>query len=979
MLETTDKPTQIPAVTLSSPHLNAWPRFLTLAFPLTWETALIGGVLALALVTRLWALGARVMSHDESLHVYYAWRLATGQGFAHNPMMHGPFLFEATALVNLFFGASDFTSRLVPAFLGIFIVVGIPQLLKPWLGRVGALVTSALLLISPYVLYYSRYIRHDIQVIAWTLLLVVALLRYLHQQRERDLTLLTVALALMFATMEMTFIYLAIFATFLALRMATVHGLRWRAIRQTAEFDALILLATLGAFFSAPIALLILNPLWSNLTNTPFVDWPLLGSQGLEWSAGPAGPRLWGLLAVFVLGSTVVGWWWGGKRWLKLAGIFSAITTLLFTTFLTNPAGLGTGLIGSLGYWLAQQEVSRGDQPWYYYLLVFPLYEYLPLLGGLFAAVFYLVYRNSLSFISRVFVSLTLWWAGLLWVALSLAGEKMPWLSTHLAVPFILLTGWWIGRLLERNGQLSRNTEGWLWKQGRRIVLGGVALLALLTLRTSFAVNYLNYDYTTEFIGYAHGAPGVKWVMADIEAIANHTGQGRDLKIAYDDEVSWPMVWYLRDFPNQAYFGAEPTRQALDAPVVLAGAKNWSKVEALLGDRYHRFEVIWRWWPLEDYKGLTWARLRSALTDPARRLALWDILWSRDYRRYADLTGQKLNPPIDWPFASRMRVYVRQDIAGQMLSLSLGPMHVADNPPPVDAYAGLQRRLEPQQIVTVGNLTGPRGVAVGADGSVYVADTGNSRIVRFNNEGEVLASWGSRSPSGQNSPAPGTFTEPWGVAVDSQGNVFVADTWNHRVQKFDAVGQFLLAWGRPGQTEDGPDRLWGPRGLVVSPEGQVYVTDTGNKRVVVFDSNGRFLFAFGAEGEGRLDEPVGIALDSSGQIYVADTWNLRVAVFSAQGEFRRSWPVQGWSSFSLDNKPYLGLDASGRVYVTDPEGYRVIVFSSGGEPLAEFGQFGLEENAFGLPAGLAVRPDNRLWVVDAGNNRLAVYEFERKP
>ena len=694
MLDTTDKPVHIRVATPPSTHTNAWPGFLTLAFPLTWEAVLIAAVLALAVITRLWALGTRVMSHDESLHVYYAWRLASGEGYAHNPMMHGPFLFEATALVNLFLGASDFTSRLVPAILGIFIVVGVPRLLKPWLGRVGALITSALLLISPYVLYYSRYIRHDIQVIAWTLLLVVAILHYLHQQRERDLTLLTVALALMFATMEITFIYLAIFATFLILRMATLYSLRWREIRQTPEFDALILLVTLGAFFSAPIALLILNPLWNSLAGAPFVDWSLLGSQGLAWAAGPAGFRLWSLLGIFVVGSVVVGWWWGGRRWLKLAGIFGAITTLLFTTFFTNPAGLGTGLIGSLGYWLAQQEVARGDQPWYYYALVFPLYEYLPVMGGMFAAVFYLIYRHSLSRLSRVFVPLTLWWAGLLLIALSLAGEKMPWLATHLAVPFILLTGWWLGRLLEGSGQLSRNVAEPLWKQGRTVILGGMALLTLLTFRTSFVVNYLNYDYTTEFIGYAHGAPGVKWVMADIEAIANHTGQGSGLKIAYDDEVSWPMVWYLRNFPNQVYFGAEPTDQILDAPVVLAGANNWSKVEALLGNRYHRFEVIWRWWPLEDYKELTWARLRSALINPAMRRALWDILWSRDYRRYANITGQKLDPPVNWPLAGRMRAYVRQDIANQMLSLSLGSMHLADNPP-VDAYAGLQRRLEP--------------------------------------------------------------------------------------------------------------------------------------------------------------------------------------------------------------------------------------------------------------------------------------------
>lgn len=970
MSNTSDTLTRSNRATRALTRATSQNRFLSLAFPLTWETMLLGAVLVTALVTRLWGLDARVMSHDESLHVYYAWQLAGGKGFAHNPMMHGPFLFEATALMNVLFGANDFTSRLVPVILGIFIVGAIPQLLKPWLGRVGALATSLVLLVSPYILYYSRYIRHDIQVIAWMLLLVVALFRYLHHHRERDLTLLAVALALMFATMETTFIYLAIFAGFLTLRAVTIYGLRWRVTRRSAEFDLLIVMATLGAFFSSPIALLLLNPIWLRYTGAPFVEMSVLAGQGIEWAAGPAGPRLWGLLALFFIAVTGIGLWWGGKRWLKLAGLFGAITMTLFTTFFTNPAGLGTGFIGSLGYWLAQQDVSRGGQPWYYYLIVFPLYEYLPLLGGMLAALFYLVRRKSLSTFSRAFVPFVLWWAALLFIALSLAGEKMPWLSTHLVVPFILLTGWWVGQLLEGTWSWDRDLAERLGAIGRGAALGAAAVLLTLTIRTSFAANYVNYDYTTEFIGYAHGAPGVKWALADIAAITNHTGVGRELKVAYDDEVSWPMVWYLRDFPKQAFYGAEPNREALDAPVVIAGSKNWSKVEAFLGNRYHRFEVIFRWWPLEDYKELTWERIRFALTDPAMRSALWDIVWNRDYTRYAELTNQKLNPPAEWPLASRMRVYMRKDIAAQMLSLSLGPTMLADVPAPVDAYAGVQRQVKPFQIITTGSLNAPRGLAIGPDGSAYVADTGNSRIVRFDNAGNVLVTWGSRTPAEQMPPAPGTFVEPWGLAVDAQGQVFVADTWNHRVQKFDANGKFLLEWGSPGQIGAGPDKFWGPRSIAVSPAGRVYLTDTGNKRGVAFDSNGQFLFEFGTEGEGTLDEPVGIALDLSGKVYVADTWNRRVAVFSAEGQFLRSWPVQAWVGGSLDNKPYLAVDAQGRVYVTDPEGYRVLIFSSTGEPAAALGRYGSEEDAFGLPTGLALGPDGNVWLADTGNNRV---------
>src|SRR3972149_2981754 len=98
------------------------------------------------------------------------------------------FLFEATALMNLLFGTSDFTSRLVPVILGMMIVIIMPRLLRPWLGQIGALATSVLLLISPFILYFSCYIRHDILVIAWTLLAVTATVqarRYLRPDRLR--------------------------------------------------------------------------------------------------------------------------------------------------------------------------------------------------------------------------------------------------------------------------------------------------------------------------------------------------------------------------------------------------------------------------------------------------------------------------------------------------------------------------------------------------------------------------------------------------------------------------------------------------------------------------------------------------------------------------------------------------------------------------------------------------------------------------
>jgi len=559
-------------------------------------------------------------------------------------------------------------------------------------------------------------------------------------------------------------------------------------------------------------------------------------------------------------------------------------------------------------------------------------------------------------------------------VGFAVAGEKMPWHVTHLVTPFILLTGWWVGQLVEGLVRSQKSIEEVSASPaGPALALSIVAVLFMLTVRTSFLANYVNYDYTTEFIDYAHGAPPVKWVSSDLALIGKRTGLEKNIKVAYDKDTSWPMTWYLRGYTNQAYFGENPTREALaDAQIVLASDETWKKVENFLGSGYERYEVIRMWWPLEDYKNLNRERISFALSDPAMRSALWDIVWKRDYSQYAGLTNQTLDPPKHWPLADLMRVYIRKDVAEQMrdLNLKIGGNKIEDLAPQVDHYANVRVENAPERVISPG-LSAPRGIAVGPDGSVYVADTGSSRVVKLDPNGNLVAVFGERTPAGGVSPPASTFNEPWGIAVDSQGYVYVADTWNHRIQKFDSSGNFILAWGTPGLSNEGIDRFWGPRGVAVSPDGRVYVTDTGNKRVAVFDSNGLPLFDFNMTNGIPLDEPVGIAVGPDGSVYAADTWNLQIAIFTPDGHFLQSLPIYGWAGSSLDNKPYIAVDSHGLIYLTDPEGFRVIVLSSNGEPVRSFGQYGPEQNNFGMPAGIAVAPDGSLWVSDAGNNRLA--------
>ena len=183
-----------------------WSRPLADALSwLTWEHAAYFLLFLVALALRLWGLGDRAMSHDESLHALYSWKLYAGQGYQHDPMMHGPFLFFANALTYYLFGVSDFTARLVPALFGAVLVV-LPYFLRKWMGRLGALAAAVILTLSPSFLYYSRYIRNDIYIAVWSVLMVIALFRFMDERKNRYIYLFGIVALLSIATKEVAYI-----------------------------------------------------------------------------------------------------------------------------------------------------------------------------------------------------------------------------------------------------------------------------------------------------------------------------------------------------------------------------------------------------------------------------------------------------------------------------------------------------------------------------------------------------------------------------------------------------------------------------------------------------------------------------------------------------------------------------------------------------------------------------------------------------
>ncbi len=685
------------------------------------------------------------------------------------------------------------------------------------------------------------------------------------------------------------------------------------------------------------------------------------------------------------------------------------------------------------------------------------------------------------------FLLFTAYWAILMLAGLSIAGEKMPWLTTHITLPLILLGSWFAGRVIERitpnalrggwlllvvlvpvllvaglrvlsplmggnvpfagvqQAQLS-TTYAWLGAllvfgaasyfiarlvrevgsgQATRLAFASVTLiLALLTGRAAVMASYQNYDLATEYLVYAHASPRITTVMEIIDYYAERTNEGFDMRIAYDDQSSWPMTWYVRDY-NSAFFGGtaedlEDNPGVLDeARIVIVGGNKADAVERILGSGFYREDYVRLWWPMQEYFNLNYERVANLFEDaddnpaaPIYRQALWDIWWNRDYTQYgiaqcvesrAPACQAEENPAVclqsvqqecqsddrytleRWPVSDRFSLFVDEEIAGRIWDAGLGGQSVIVREPQ-NAVDRVYEEVVPDQTLGRNLLNGPRGVAVGPAGNVYVADTVNNRVLVFTPAGENTQIIG-RGAGPNETAGPETLFQPWGVAVGPQGNVYVADTWNHRVVAFTAQGAPLRTWGGYGTPEEGtnPMALWGPRDIAVDNAGNVIVADTGGKRLRVYTAEGEWLRDIGSAGDGPggLEEPVGVAVNPvNDEIYVADTWNQRIQVFGPDGAPLRRWDVPMWYAAQEDaDRPYIAVSPDGqRIAVSDMDGEgrndgpRVVIYDLAGNVIdalnAPTAPLDAEGSNIRVVGGVAFGPGGTLYAVDVETGRL---------
>jgi uncharacterized protein (TIGR03663 family) len=1232
---------------------NPLSRLLSRPLVLNLEIAAYIAIFMLAIFTRFYALGDRVMSHDESLHTRFSWNLYHDGSFQHTPLMHGPIMFHAVAFTYYLFGDNDFTARIYTAALGVLMVM-FPILFRRWLGRTGAILTSVMILISPLLMYYNRYIREDTPSIFFTLIMVYCTFMYLDgppNQRKRAHWLYILAAAMLgsLGSKEVAFMYIGIFGLFLTIywivRIAQQYlglsGKTWfyiitigvslagivalgmyvildivsleRITGNTAtplEFSsfvtwtilsitlviATILITLMWAFRSAGVnfgwldagflafvtvlfvvggvlslwvaafflgLLLVLGYAFARLrptrgpwkyvvvlvmigiigclgfiiieeashvsaspetTTAPipgqstetagdglrpwllYVEWIgaaavigfvfwlkvsgiwahlkrfpefdiliLMGSLVLPWvtaifmkgmGANPTNPSdvarvvvaalpfqigigdfgaqiFLGSLTLIPLAaiSIFVGVLWDARRWIIASVIFHVLFAFFFTTVFTNINGLGTGMIGSLGYWLEQQGVRRGSQPQYYYLaIVLPFYEFLPIIGSICAmfagmTIFWRHIRNKMEreepildeagempvdavsesvvplpekhkheettveemptlsevmdegssfedenalpeasiynanrpvaaaeWLGQVpFLLFVSWWAIFNLIVYTLAGEKMPWLGTHMTMPLILLTGWYFGSVFEKVDFGKFFSGGWMYLvaipvlgvalfnviapyfTGREpfagleqlrlqdtytwlsvlILSGGLTwfiwwlaqrtgwahlrtmfgiaaftALAVITFRSAWISSFINYDYAVEPLVYAHSAPAVKTVLDQIEELSFRTTDGMGMAFAYDDLVSWPYSWYFRNFTAARFMpSGQITSQVLNGATVV-----------VVGEENR-------------------ASVEPLLGDSYYRFEYIRMWWP--LQDYFNLTVDRVANTFDMSEENLEAGQIRQGLfniwwnrdyttysaaVGSDLTISRWPVRHR-------MYVYVRRDVM---------------------GQVWALGTGDPVAVEPDTSGNLcVTNWQETNANlvfGTQGNAPSQLSRPLGLAFGPDGNLYVAEEGNNRISVFDPDGIFIRTFGQLGDRTTTGAFFTRPNDVVFGVDNVMYVVDTWNYRIQSFDQNGEWLNSWGQILEGGPNAPAvpidgfwaprDAVTDSEGYVYVADTGNKRIRVYTPQGSFVRDIGTAGSAAGQIDEPVGLAIDNVNReIYIAEWWNQRVSVFT----------------------------------------------------
>jgi uncharacterized protein (TIGR03663 family) len=915
----------------------------------TWMSIAWVAVLTIGAGLRLFQIGAASLSPTEGQKAFDAWSLVYGatEGPYREPSHVAPAGLLMRAFSFFLFGDSDTTVRLISALIGVALIAMIWSI-RDLLGDLRALGGATLVALSPTVVFASRTVNDEIVSLFFGFLLFITVFRLGDADRTpgigRAICLGGALAALIGSGPAGITVLLTLGIMFAVSPVISIdHGaVVQRAVRRLLDSRQLLL----GALISLVIALV-------TLFTRFFSDPGAISGLGEVFAD-------WGRLIATESGTTPTQFFILSMLLYEIVAIVFAISAAV-TEPRTEDGATGIDWSYPAVWFLASLVIfsfSSGRQPEHAVLVAFPLL----LLGGFglgdtvetMLATGDLRRRFGLLMLAVIGLIIALISTLVLIGRVDTAINRNDALTQVLAAAIVAL-GPMVVLTYTMGDQLGRLTG---WTPVRAAAIAGLAIvLSLLMIRTTVELSFYRIDTGVELLAQEMAAADLRDIAARIanlsrdvngtERSPSNPPGGKEMSIALDRTVQWPFRWYFRDFPNMV-ITAPGDATTKEAQLVIAPDPTGMTEAGYQPRTVNAVTTV----PAE-YLNPSLATVFKYTFVPAN----WDQ--GLRFMLYRDLIDTTAPRTVIFGYSGQ----VVSKMTGERPTYKLSDRAGAGSNP--------------------GQFNQPRGVAVSPDDArVYVLDTQNGRIEVFSTDtGELLGIWGD----GEGDQVTLSLTDnglgPYGIATGPEGNVYLADTWNHRIVVVNPDGQVVRTFGDFANNEDStdpqqnPGKFYGPRGLVVY-ENELYVTDTGNERVEVFGLDGAFHRAWGGTGSApnQFIEPVGIAVSPAGQVFVADSGNARISIFDTQGKPVAQWAVPQWQGQQF-YEPYLAFDPNGLLYASSAPTSSVIVFGSDGEQQDVLTD--AEGVALQMPAGMAVSSTNELYIADRGSSE--VYSADLGP